>query len=91
MTTAIANALLASAWQGVAAAAALFAALRLIPHHRPRIRHAASLAALATMLCGFLLALFSGLATPAASVVVTAPGPRLGSSTQGSASPALSL
>jgi len=74
MTGAIGNALFASLWQGVVIAAALFLALRVITHDRPRLRYGVSVSALAAMLCGFLLAFFEGALMPGASRGIVAKG-----------------
>jgi len=74
MTSAIGNALFASAWQGAAIAALLFVALRAIPHDYSRIRYGVSVSSLAAMLCGFLLAFVEVALMPAASRGIVATG-----------------
>ncbi len=74
MTGLIAHALLASAWQGMVIAAALWCALRIVPHERPQVRYLLSLGALAAMLGCFLAGLVPGGAVVAARVSSPAGG-----------------
>lgn len=74
MTGAIVQALMESAWQGVAIAALLFVMLRVLPRDRPRMRYAAALGALVAMLGGFVMAFVDGARAPVAGVRPVAAG-----------------